>query len=181
MARTSATGIDVIGPRPAPGRQTSSPRRRPGPNRQSAFTLVEILVVVAITGIILAVAAVNLLPSDAQLARRAAAAVAIDIEHARDAAWFGGLPTAVSFGDGHLRKWRLAGAEWQPGRESDRRLEDELRVTAMHVDGQALAPHERLVFLPDGLGTPFRVALDVRGHAWAIEGDASGSVRMTQR
>jgi hypothetical protein len=46
------------------------------------------------------------------------------------------------------------------------------------VDGQALAADERLVFLPDGLGTPFRVALEVRGFAWAIEGDASGSVKM---
>ena len=34
------------------------------------FTLVEILVVVAITGILLAVAAVNLFPSDKEVARR---------------------------------------------------------------------------------------------------------------
>ena len=34
------------------------------------FTLIEILVVVAIVGIVVAVAAVNLFPSDAQVARR---------------------------------------------------------------------------------------------------------------
>lgn len=155
----------------------SFPRRRE-PNLQAAFTLIEILAVVAITGIILAVAAVNLFPGDAQVARREAAHVALALEHARDAAWFGGLPTAVTFDAGRVRKWRLSGSEWQPDSAKDQRLEDEVRVLAMHVDGQALAADERLVFLPDGLGTPFRVALEVRGHAWAIEGDASGSVKL---
>lgn len=133
---------------------------------------------VAITGIILAVAAVNLFPSNAQVARREAANVALAIEHARDAAWFGGLPTAVTLSEGRVKKWRLSGSRWQPDPASDQRLEDDVRVLAMHVDGQALEPGERLVFLPDGLGTPFRVALEVRGHAWAIEGDAAGSVKM---
>lgn len=142
------------------------------------FTLIEVLAVVAITGIILAVAAVNLFPSNAQVARREAGNVALAIEHARDAAWFGGLPTAVTFDAGRVRKWRLSGSEWQPDSAKDQRLEDDVRVLAMHVDGQALAADERLVFLPDGLGVPFRVALEVRGHAWAIEGDASGSVKM---
>lgn len=155
----------------------SFPRRRE-PNGQHAFTLIEVLAVVAITGIILAVAAVNLFPSNAQVARREAGNVALAIEHARDAAWFGGLPTAVTFSEGRVKKWRHSGSQWQPDPERDQRLEDEVRVLAMHVDGQALEAGERLVFLPDGLGTPFRVALEVRGHAWAIEGDASGSVKM---
>jgi len=121
---------------------------------------------------------VNLFPSNAQVARREAGNVALAIEHARDAAWFGGLPTAVTFDAGRVKKWRLAGSEWRPDPAKDQRLEGDVRVLAMHVDGQALAAGERLVFLPDGLGTPFRVALEVRGFAWAIEGDASGSVKM---
>jgi general secretion pathway protein H len=140
-----------------------------------------VLAVVAITGIVLAVAAVNLFPSNAQVARREAANVALAIEHARDSAWFGGLPTAVTIADGRVRAWRLAGSEWQAQPAKDQRLEDQVRVTAMHVDGEPLASGDRLVFMPDGLGTPFRVALEVRGHAWAVEGDASGSVKLVDR
>jgi hypothetical protein len=51
-------------------------------------------------------------------------------------------------------------------------------VTALHVEGQALPPDTRLVFLPDGFGVPFRIALEVRGVERAIEGDAAGAVRV---
>jgi hypothetical protein len=34
--------------------------------------------------------------------------------------------------------------------------------------------------MPDGMGIPFRVALDVRGLAWAIEGDAAGAITLVQ-
>jgi hypothetical protein len=135
--------------------------------------------VVAIVGIVLAVAAVNLLPSDAQVARRESGMVALAIEHARDAAWFGGRPTAVTFDDGRLREWRLAGDQWNASRESA--LAAGLQVTGLYVDGQELKPGERLVFLPDGLGIPFRVALEVRGLAWAVDGDAAGAVTLVAR
>ena len=145
------------------------------------FTLVEILVVVAIVGIVLAVAAVNLVPSDAQLARRDAAHLAIDIEQARDAAWFGGFPVAVSLDDGRVRRWRLAGPSWESDPAKERQLAGDMRVVSMLVDGQPLAPEDRLVFMPDGLGIPFRVAVDARGFRWNIEGDAAGAVRLVQR
>ena len=136
--------------------------------------------VVAITGIILAVAAVNLFASDAQVARRESGTVALVIEHARDAAWFGGRPTAITFDEGRVRVWRLAGDSWQPDPARDRALEGSVRVVGLHVDGQALTANERLVFLPDGLGIPFRVALQVRGLPWAVEGDAAGAVRLVE-
>jgi general secretion pathway protein H len=142
--------------------------------------LIEVLVVVAITGIILAVAAVNLFPSDAEVARRESALVALAVEQARDAAWFGGRPTAVTFDGGRLRAWRLSRDTWQPDPSHDRALEASLRVTGLYVDGQALKADERLVFFPDGLGIAFRVALEVRGLPWAIEGDAAGAVKPVQ-
>ena len=136
--------------------------------------------VVAITGIILAVAAVNLFPSDAQVARRESGQVALAIEQARDSAWFGGRPTAVSFDGGVLRAWRYTGQQWQADPSRDRPLEASVRLTSLYVDGQPLKDDERLVFLPDGLGVPFRIALQVRGLAWAIEGDAAGGVTLVE-
>ena len=141
------------------------------------FTLIEVLVVVAITGIVLAVAAVNFLPSDAQVARRESGMVALAIERSRDAAWFGGRPMSITFDTGRLRAWRLAGDAWRPDPDGDRALESSVRVVGLYVDGEALKTNERLVFRPDGLGTPFRVAMEVRGLPWAVEGDAAGSVR----
>jgi type II secretory pathway pseudopilin PulG len=140
-----------------------------------------VLVVVAIAGILVALAAVNLFPSDVQVARREAGNVALAIEHARDAAWFGGRPTAVTFGDGRLREWRYSGRSWEPDATRDRALADALRVTGLFVDGAPLPASERLVFMPDGLGVPFRVAIDVRGMGWAVEGDAAGAVTLVEK
>ncbi len=130
----------------------------------------------AIVGIVIAVASVNLIPSDAQVARRESGLVALAVEHARDAAWFGGRPTSVTFEAGRVREWRLTGASWQLDAERDRLLAPGSRVTAIYVDGQPFKPDTRLVFLADGLGVPFRIALEVRGLPWAIEGDAAGAV-----
>jgi general secretion pathway protein H len=145
------------------------------------FTLVELLVVVAITGIVLAVAAVNLWPNDAEVARREAGYVALSLEKARDAAWFGGRPTAISFNDGRMRFWRLApNRTWAAEPALDRAL-GPTSVTGLYVDGVALSPSDRLIFLADGFAQPFRVALEVRGISRGIEGDAAGSLMLTDK
>jgi general secretion pathway protein H len=148
--------------------------------RSRAFTLIEVLVVVAITGIIIALAAPNLFPSDAEIARRESGTLALAIEGTRDAAWFGGRPMSVTIEDGAVRAWRYSGSEWRADTGRDRLLDPSVRVTAIYVDGQPLKRGDRLVFMPDGLGIPFRVALDVRGLAWAIEGDAAGAITLVQ-
>ena len=154
------------------------PTSATGTSAQRAFTLIEVLVVVAITGIIVAVASVNLFPSDAEIARRESATVALAIEGARDAAWFGGRPMSVTIGDGSVRAWRYGGGEWRADAGRDRAIGPGVRVSAIHVDGEALQPGERLVFMPDGLGVPFRVSLEVRGLAWAVEGDLAGAIHL---
>jgi len=162
VARTSATGTRRAGAAPARG-----------------FTLIEILVVVAIAGIVLAVAAVNLFPGDEEVARRETALLALDLEAARDDAWFGGRPTAVSLAEGRVQVLRLAAdRSWAPVPGRERRLPEAMRVASLAIDGRTVDPREVLVFLPDGLGIPFRVALTVRSVPGAIEGDAAGAVRV---
>jgi hypothetical protein len=137
--------------------------------------------VVAITGIVLAVAAVNLWPSDAEVARREAGYVALGLERARDAAWFGGRPTAVTFREGRMRVWRLApDRTWSPDAALDRSL-GEAAVMGLAVDGVPLSADDRLVFLADGFAQPFRIELEVRGISRWIEGDAAGSLALVEK
>ena len=154
-----------------------STRGRLRGSRAVGFTLIELLVVIAVVGVIIAVVAPNLFPGNVEMARRQSAAVAAAIERARDDAWFGGRPTAVSFTDGRVREWRWARDHWENDGARDQALGN-ARLAGLFVDGEALKPDDRLVFLPDGLGIPFRVALDVNGLPWAVEGDAAGAVTL---
>ena len=156
--------------------------RRASFGEAEGFTLIEVLAVLAIVGVVVAVAAVNLLPSDEEVARRESALLALAIEGARDDAWFGGRPTAVTVDDGRFREWRLAADRtWKAVAGREHALAPGMRIAALHVDGQALPESGRLVFLSDGFGVPFRLALEVRGLARAIEGDAVGAVRVVER
>lgn len=130
-------------------------------------------------GIVVALAAVNLFPGDVEVGRRESGRLALALERARDAAWFGGRPTAVTFDQGRMKAWRFAANAWHETSDRDEPL-DAARVTGVYVDGRALPSGERLVFLPDGIGIPFRVALEVRGLPWAIEGDAAGAVAVSE-
>jgi hypothetical protein len=140
-----------------------------------------VLVVVAIAGIVVALAAVNLFPSESQVARRDVASMALAVEHARDAAWFGGRPTSVTFNEGRFREWRYTGRAWEADPMREQPLATGLRVTGLYVDGATLDPNDRVIFMPDGLGIPFSVALDARGFNWAVEGDAAGAVMAVER
>ena len=148
-------------------------------NRPRGFTLLEVLVVVAIAGVMVVLAAVNLFPSNEEVAQRESGLLALAIEGARDDAWFGGRPVAVSIEESRLRRWRLRNDNtWEADPMRDQSVGADLRVTGLFIEGQPLPADSRLVFLPDGFGVAFRIALDVRGLGRAVEGDAAGAVRV---
>ena len=152
-----------------------------GNSRAAGFTLLEILVVIALVGLIVALAAVNLVPSDREVARRETARLALAIENARDTAWFGGRPVAIAFEEGRLKRLAREGNAWRPDIAREMALGDGVHIAAVTVNGRTLNAGDGLVFLPDGLDDPFRVALEVRGLAWAIDGDAAGAIRVVER
>ena len=107
--------------------------------------------------------------------------VALAIEHARDAAWFGGRPMSITFADGRLRTWRLAGDSWQADASRERALEGGTRVVGLYVDGQELKLDERLVFLPDGLGVPVpRRARGARACAGRSTATPAGAITLVE-
>jgi len=113
--------------------------------------------------------------------RREAGMLALAIEGARDDAWFGGRPVAVSVGESRFKVWRLrSDRSWEEDHARERSLGEGLKVTSLHVEGEHLDAGERLVFLPDGFGVSFRMAVEVRGIERAIEGDAAGAVRLAE-
>ena len=162
-------------------RLTRDIEKRAAAAKARGFTLIEVLAVVMIAGLILAAAAVNLFPGDAEVARREAGMLTLAIEGARDDAWFGGRPVAVSVDESRLHTWRLRpDRTWEEDSGKGQTLREGLKVVSLHVDGERLPANERLVFLPDGLGVPFRLAVEVRGIGRAIEGDAAGAVRLVE-
>jgi len=137
--------------------------------------------VVAIVGIVLAVVAPNLFPTDAEMARREASNVALALERARDEAWFGGRATGVSFESGRLREWHYTGEAWAADDGHATALSPELAVDPITVEGEDLKPGQRLVFIADGLGSPFAVTLRLRGIGWDVSGDAAGAITLEPR
>ena len=151
------------------------------PAREEGFTLVELLVVVAIIGLVVALASVNLMPGDREVGRRETARLALAIENARDTAWFGGRPVALVIEEGRVRRLARVGGGWRADAAKDLAIPGDVRIAEVAVNGRALTPGDGLVFLPDGLDEPFRVALEVRGIPWAVDGDAAGAIRVIER
>jgi HAE1 family hydrophobic/amphiphilic exporter-1 len=102
------------------------------------------------------------------------------VENDKNAAWFGGRPTAITLSGARVREWRLAADDWKRDAAREHALEASVKIAAIYADGEPLKLDDRLVFLPDGLATPFRIALEVRGLPRAIEGDASGAITLVE-
>ena len=76
---------------------------------------------------------------------------------------------------------RATSTAWQADDGHATSLSPELAVERVSVDGQDLKPGERLLFLADGLGSPFAVSLRLRGIGWSVDGDAAGAITMNPR
>jgi general secretion pathway protein G len=135
--------------------------------QSSGFTLIEVLVVVAITGLIVALAVVNLMPSDREWrcarppASRSPSRTPATPRGSADARSRSRSPRAAAPALARQRLAARSAREMRHGRD--------VRVAAVTVNGQRSSPATAGVHARR-LDEPFRVALEVRGLAWAIEG-----------
>lgn len=150
------------------------------PWHSSGFTLIEILVVMAILAITIAMIVPNLFPDEQKYARRASERILMALEQARDEAIFGGRPVGVELQEDRLlflardpndvTRWKISSSEaLQP-----LVLPRELRSIRWSVAGST-EPNPRLVFLA-AWGVPFRMTLEFPGATWTITGNPLGNM-----
>ena len=153
--------------------------------RRAGFTLIEVLVVLAIMAVVAAAVVVMALPGDAEAARAEAQRLAALLESAMREAR----------ASGHAIAWsaeRHGYAFWYRGEDGDwalypqhsvyrsRTLAGRSELTAVRVDGRDLAPGERVVFSPHGLRSELAVTLAGAGEQFTIYGDVIGRVSLAR-
>ncbi|GAB7128104.1 hypothetical protein JCM19000A_26110 [Silvimonas sp. JCM 19000] len=158
---------------------------RPARLRALGFTLIEILVAIAVIGIILGLAAVKLGQSDGQIAEREAQRLAAVLEDARDEAISGGHSVGWSSDGRGYQFWIQDGnGDWQaiPNHEvlKPYQLPDILKVSAQSVNLREQRLGERIVFDSTGVNQPFTIELVTQTGHWHLEGDVMGRVSAQQ-
>lgn len=149
----------------------------------AGFTLVEILVVIAIVGIMLTLIRVNLDSDPLRIVRNETERIALLIEAARDEAITRGQPLAWSVKEGAIVFWqrdRKKRDQWIDLSDSDirpRKLAAELvdlKIADARADLDSL-----LILTPDGVQPSFEARFRVGEYQSAVVGDVLGQVHST--
>lgn len=153
--------------------------------RGGGFTLVEILVVVAIIGIVLAIASVNLLPDDRRTLENEAERVALLLDMARDTAISSGEDLAwQTDGQRYAFYRRGEGDQWvaETGDEMLRSRDwpSGLILESMTINHVAATPDDRLIFTPSGVAVPFELVLRLGQERAGVRGSALGQVEVVK-
>jgi general secretion pathway protein H len=156
------------------------------PLRQKAgFTLIEVLVVLAILAVVAAAVAFAAVPGDAAAAREEARRLAALLESAMRDARASGRPIAWSAERQRYAFWyRGEDGDWTlyPGHSPyrPRALAERTELTYVSVGGQALAAGERVLFVPHGLRSELRATVAGAGAQFSIQGDVLGRVTLAR-
>ena len=148
-------------------------RERPSPRRQRAFTLLELLTVLAIIAMTLAVVLPALTSSSAVELKASARDVAAALRTARSQAIFSQRSKVVTF-ELESRTFRV------PGRHPERAIADGIRVQLYTAANELVGEQSGAIrFFPDGSSTGGRVTLSSKRMSLAVDVDwFTGRIRI---
>ncbi len=150
--------------------------------RSHGFTLLEILVVMAVVVVMLGVAVVNLDDSGERATLNEAEHLSIMLEAARDDATYSGKQLAFStdgsgyqfwIGDDKQGKWRSL---TDSSHLASGKLAHDVKIIAQYVNGKDQHLGERLVFAADGVSEPFELQLQGGKARAQITSDVLGRI-----
>jgi len=155
-------------------------------NRSHGFTLLEILVVMALIVVMLGVAVVNLEDSGERASLNEAEHLSIMLEAARDDATYSGKALAFStdgtgyqfwIGDDKQNRWRSLA---DSSHLASGKLSHDVRIIAQYVNGKSQHLGERLVFAADGVSEPFVLQLQGGKARAQIVADVLGRIEVSR-
>jgi len=156
-------------------------RARTAGVRARGFTLIEVLVVVAIIVVIVGLAGVRLLRGPADSVREESEHLALLLRALREEAILQGRVYAFGAGRETYRFLRLEpNGRLKPTVDDEvfrpQRLPPGVTISSLKVEGVGDSDQEGLVFLPSGELPAFRVVLAGGGVSWSIVGAPDGSI-----
>jgi general secretion pathway protein H len=156
-----------------------------GGARRAGFTLIEVLVAMAIIGVLSVILVLVAAPGEATHARNEARRLAALLELAFGEARASGQSIAWSpSADGYAFSRKGEDGEWH-GIAADsayrrRSLPAGVSLGAVQLDAQPLRPGERIVITPYGLGGAIQATIAGGGASITLRGGALGRVMLDQ-
>ncbi len=149
--------------------------------RSGGFTLIEILVVVAIIVVIVSLAGVQLMRGPGDLVREESEHLALLLRAAREEAILQGRVFAFGAGRESYRFLRLERNGRLKASADEllrpQRMPPGVVIEALEIEGAGEAAQDGVVFLPSGELPAFRIVLKSGGARWSVIGAPDGSIR----
>lgn len=150
------------------------------PAHRAGFTLIEILVVLAILGLAASMAFVQFRHGAQARLEEDAQRLAALLQHVREEALVGGRPLAWRSGAGGYAFFERGAEGWVPI-EDDPRLRPRsfppnVMLEGLRVAGASVPAGTPLVFMPAVVHPPFEIVLAAGPHRVALSGPAAGRI-----
>jgi general secretion pathway protein H len=150
--------------------------------RSGGFTLIEILVVVAIIVVMVGLAGAQLMRGPGDLVREESERLALVLRAAREEAILQGRVYAFGAGRESYRFLRLERNGRLKATSGDdlfrpQRMPPGIVIEALRIEGAGEATQDGVVFLPSGELPAFRIVLKSGGARWSVVGAPDGTIR----